>query len=75
MERERVGSSEVDALHICDVLKKRDTICYQIKLRVLGICSLPLSHWPLVFHRPLKHYSLLQMLLGILQKLTVREYY
>lgn len=44
MERERVGSSEVDALHICDVLEKRDTICYQIKLRVLGICSLPLSH-------------------------------
>lgn len=75
MERERVGSSEVDALHICDVLEKRDTICYQIKLRVLGICSLPLGHWPLVFHRPLKHYRLLQMLLGILQKLTVREYY
>lgn len=23
MERERVGSSEVDALHICDVLEKK----------------------------------------------------
>lgn len=75
MERERVGSSEIDALHKCDVLEKRDTICYRIKLIVLGICSLPLSHWPMVFYRPLKHFRLLQMLLGILQKLTVREYY
>lgn len=26
MERERVGSSEVDALHICDVLEKKEIL-------------------------------------------------